>query len=62
MAEGGARRGRGVLVWLVCGMAGSVMAAPDLSALAREVEAAERSFARSMAERDHAAFRKLSGG
>lgn len=31
-------------------------AAPDLAALAREVEAAERAFARSMAERKHADF------
>ena len=36
--------------------AGSVMAQPDLPALQRQVEAAERAFARSMAERDHAAF------
>jgi ketosteroid isomerase-like protein len=32
---------------------------PDLPALAREVEATERAFARSMAERDHAAFTAL---
>ena len=32
------------------------MAQPDLDALKREVFAAERAFARSMAERDHAAF------
>ena len=32
------------------------MAAPDIAALAREVQAAERAFARSMAERNHAAF------
>ena len=36
--------------------AGGVMAQPDLPALQRQVEAAERAFARSMAERDHAAF------
>jgi len=36
-----------------------VKAAPDLQALAREVEATERAFARSMAERDHAAFTAL---
>ena len=35
------------------------MAAPDLAALAREVDAAERAFARSMAQRDHAAFTAL---
>ena len=34
-------------------------AAPDLPALARQVEATERAFARSMAERDHAAFTAL---
>ena len=32
------------------------IAQPDLDALKREVFAAERAFARSMAERDHAAF------
>ena len=36
-----------------------LMAAPDLAALAREVDAAERAFARSMAQRDHAAFMAL---
>ena len=44
------------MAWIVCSVVGAVTAAPDLSALAREVEAAERSFARSMAEHDHAAF------
>ena len=39
--------------------AGPLMAAPDLAALAREVDAAERAFARSMAQRDHAAFTAL---
>ncbi len=47
-----------VLGWL-CGMAGAVMAAPDVAVLAREVDAAERAFARSMAERDHVAFAAL---
>ena len=40
-------------------VASAVMAAPDTAALAREVQAAERAFARSMAERDHAAFTAL---
>lgn len=43
-------------------LASAVNAAPEvtgLAALAREVEAAERAFARSMAERDHAAFTAL---
>ena len=39
--------------------AGPLMAAPDLAALAREVDGAERAFARSMAQRDHAAFTAL---
>jgi len=38
---------------LVCGTA---LAQPDLTALEREVADTERAFARSMAERDHAAF------
>ena len=48
--------------WVLCGalaLASGVSAAPDTAALAREVEAAERAFARSMAERDHAAFTAL---
>lgn len=40
---------------LAAGMVGAE-AAPDLEALKRDVAATERSFARSMAERDHAAF------
>lgn len=43
-------------------LASTVNAAPEvagLAALVREVEAAERAFARSMAERDHAAFTAL---
>jgi ketosteroid isomerase-like protein len=36
-----------------------VRAAPDLEALQRQVTDTERSFARSMAERDHAAFSAL---
>ena len=47
-----------VLGWLL-GVAGAVMAAPDVAALARAVEAAERDFARSMAERNHGAFTAL---
>lgn len=35
---------------------GTVNGAPDLAALQRQVFDAERAFARSMAERDHAAF------
>lgn len=35
------------------------MAAPDTAALTLEVQAAERAFARSMADRDHAAFTAL---
>ena len=38
---------------LACGAA---MAQPDLAVLERQVADAERAFARSMAERDHAAF------
>ena len=37
-------------------MSAAAAAQPDLAALARQVEQAERAFARSMAERDHAAF------
>jgi ketosteroid isomerase-like protein len=37
-------------------MAGAVAAPPDLEALTRQVADTERAFARSMAERDHAAF------
>ncbi|MDE2371713.1 MAG: DUF4440 domain-containing protein [Burkholderiales bacterium] len=37
----------------------AAFAAPDLSALTREVEATERAFARSMALRDHAAFTSM---
>jgi ketosteroid isomerase-like protein len=48
------------LVRLVAGLLGGIeliaMAQPDLDALRRQVEAAERAFARSMAERNHAAF------
>ena len=41
---------------------GGVMAQPDLPALQRQVETTERAFARSMAERDLAAFsRHLAG-
>ena len=39
-------------------MAGTVAAQPDLEALTRQVADTERAFARSMAERDHAAFTK----
>ena len=39
-----------------CAATGPAAAPADLAALQREVFAAERSFARSMAERDHAAF------
>jgi len=35
---------------------GAAFAGPDLAALQRDVAATERAFARSMAERDHAAF------
>jgi ketosteroid isomerase-like protein len=35
---------------------GAAMAQPDLAALQRQVADTERAFARSMAERDHAAF------
>ena len=37
-------------------LANAVMAQPDIDALRREVMDTERAFARSMAERDHAAF------
>ena len=39
-------------------MAGAAAAPPDLEALTRQVADTERAFARSMAERDHAAFTK----
>ena len=48
--------------WLLSGalaLVSAVSAASDTAALAREVEAAERAFARSMAERDHTAFTAL---
>jgi ketosteroid isomerase-like protein len=37
-------------------MAGAAFAQPDLEALGRQVADAERAFARTMAQRDHAAF------
>ncbi len=43
----------GALLTLV---AANVLAQPDLAALQRQVEASERAFAKSMADRDHAAF------
>ena len=39
-------------------LAGTAAAQPDLDALTRQVADTERAFARSMAERDHAAFTK----
>ena len=56
MAEAWRGLARAALLWC---LASTVMAAPDLTALAREVDAAERNFARSMAERDHLAFSTL---
>ena len=52
------RRVAGALVAVLVAALGSgpVSAAPDLAELARQVEAAERAFARSMAERDFAGF------
>ena len=45
------------LCWSVAALFTSVaMAAPDIDALKRQVAEAERSFARTMAERDHAGF------
>jgi len=44
------------VVGVMSAMNAAAQAQPDLAALARQVEAAERAFARSMAERDHAAF------
>jgi len=42
---------------MVCALAcGAAQAEPDLEALKRQVADTERAFARSMAERDHAAF------
>ncbi len=41
---------------LVSGLAATMAAADDPAALAAQVRAAESAFARSMAERDHAAF------
>ena len=42
---------------MVCALAcGAALAEPDLEALKRQVADTERAFARSMAERDHAAF------
>ena len=51
-------RRRWLLLALLAGPC-TVNAAPDLEALARQVSDAERAFARSMAERDHAAFTAL---
>lgn len=48
-----------VLAFALSCLASSAMAAPDLTALAREVDATERAFARSMAERNHGAFAAL---
>jgi ketosteroid isomerase-like protein len=44
------------LVALSLAVAMGVKAQPDLEALRRQVDAAERAFAQSMADRDHAAF------
>jgi len=44
----------GAMAGLLAG--GAALAQPDLDALQREVADTERAFARSMAERDHAAF------
>jgi len=44
----------GAMAGLLVG--GAALAQPDLDALQREVADTERAFARSMAERDHAAF------
>ncbi len=41
---------------LLGSLALNAMAQPDLPALQRQVEATERAFAKSMADRDHAAF------
>lgn len=50
------RRRAAGLVLAAAFAAGAVNGAPDLAALQRQVFDAERAFARSMAERDHAAF------
>lgn len=56
MAEGWLARAAAALL---LGAAAAVNAQPDLQALKAQVEAVERAFARSMAERDHAAFAAL---
>lgn len=49
-------RSRALLAALLCSLPAMAMAADDRSELAAQVRAAEGAFARSMAERDHAAF------
>jgi len=46
------------ILWLAAGLASgaAALAQPDLEALKRQVADTERAFARSMADRDHAAF------
>lgn len=50
------RAAAAVIVAAVSAASGSTAAAPDVQALARQVADAERAFARSMADRNHAAF------
>lgn len=47
------------LAWGSLGMVSAQGAAPDLDQLRQAVEATERAFARTMADRDHAAFTKF---
>jgi len=55
-AGAGLSRRRLLALALLVPAAGRVSAVPDVGPLQRQVADAERSFARSMAERDHAAF------
>lgn len=58
MADGGRALRRGLAAGLLS-MATAVSAQPDLELLKRQVADTERAFARSMAERNHAAFAAL---
>ena len=58
-ADGRGPLRRGLLAALLLALAAVVNAQPDLEALKRQVADTERAFARSMAERNHAAFTAL---
>ncbi|MEO7338616.1 MAG: nuclear transport factor 2 family protein [Caldimonas sp.] len=50
---------RGAVGTVACLVLGAARAEPDLAALTREVEGTERAFAKTMADRDHAAFTRF---